>query len=261
VVAAVEDPNPRVAGRGFNYLRAHGVRVDHGEGARAAAAQNAAFFTWITKRRPLVIVKTVMSADGFVGRADRRVQLSGAAADRWFQRQRAEVDAIAVGAGTVLVDDPLLTARAVYRYRPLTRVIFDRRGRVPPTARVFSTLDAGPVIMVVSSRLLADRQAHLDALAQRGAEILPGDDEDPTRTLAVLAERGVTSLLVEGGPTLQTALARARLVDRVQRVTTPPVLGEGVPVAAIARDAPELPVYMRQLGDDTLTEFDVHGTR
>jgi diaminohydroxyphosphoribosylaminopyrimidine deaminase/5-amino-6-(5-phosphoribosylamino)uracil reductase len=261
VVAAVEDPNPRVAGRGFNYLRAHGVQVDHGEGARAAAAQNAAFFTWITKRRPLVVVKTVMSADGFVGRADRRVQLSGAAADRWFQRQRAEVDAIAVGAGTVLVDDPLLTARAVYRYRPLTRVIFDRRGRVPPTARVFSTLDAGPVIMVVSSRLLADRQAHLDALAQRGAEILPGDDEDPTRTLAVLAERGVTSLLVEGGPTLQTALARARLVDRVQRVTTPSVLGEGVPVAAIARDAPELPVYMRQLGDDTLIEFDVHGTR
>src|SRR5262245_31976712 len=124
VVAAVGDPNPRVAGRGFGYLRARGVRVDLGVSEEAARRQNGPFFTWVARRRPFVIVKAALSRDGFVGRSDRRVKLTGAVADRWFQRQRAEVDAIGVGAGTVLVDDPLLTPREVYRARPLVRVLF-----------------------------------------------------------------------------------------------------------------------------------------
>lgn len=260
VVAALRDPDPRVAGGGFNYLRERGVHVEEGEGARAAAAQNAPFLTWVTKRRPFVTIKTAMSADGFVGPAGGRVDLTGPEAARWFQRQRAEVDAIAVGSETLIVDDPLLTARVVYRHRPFTRVIFDRRARVAPTARVFSTLAAGPVIMIVSSGLPADRQANVEALRRLGAVILTSDSNDLRDVLAALAEREIVSLLVEGGPALQTAFARAGLVDRVQRATTPHVLREGVPVAAIARDTPELPVYMRQLGPDTLTEFDVHGT-
>src|SRR5688572_18820546 len=144
VVAAVGDPNPRVAGRGFDFLRQHGVAVSRGVGAEFAARQNGPFLTWIRHHRPLVILKTAVSADGFVGRTDGRVQLTSQAADRWFQRQRAEVDAIAVGAGTVLIDNPLLTARDVYRARPLTRVIFDWHARVPADARVFSTVGEGP---------------------------------------------------------------------------------------------------------------------
>ena len=97
VVAAVEDPNPSCGGQGFAYLREHGIAVRVGPGARGATRQNAPFFTWIQRRRPFVMLKAAVSADGFVGRVDRRVRLTGPVADRWFQRQRAEVDAIAVG--------------------------------------------------------------------------------------------------------------------------------------------------------------------
>ena len=260
VVAAIRDPNPLVAGRGVEYLRAHGVQVAEGEGARDSAMLNRPFFTWVTKHRPFVTIKTAMSADGFVGRPDRRVRLTGPQTNRWFQRQRAEVDAIAVGAGTVLIDDPWLTARTVYRYRPLTRVIFDRRARVTPSARVFSTLADGPVIIIVSRSLPTDRQANVDALELLGAAIVRADGDDLAAMLGMLADRGILWLLVEGGPTLQNAFDRAGLVDRVQRATTPHVLGDGVPAAAIARGTPAAPQDVRQLGADTLTEFDVHRT-
>ena len=100
VVAAVTDPNPRVAGRGFEVLRARGIDVVDGIGAAEAARQNAAFFTWIAHGRPFVTLKSAVSSDGFVGRRDRRVELTGPAANRFLQRERAAFDAIAVGSGT-----------------------------------------------------------------------------------------------------------------------------------------------------------------
>ncbi len=167
VVAAVEDPNPLVAGKGLAFLREHGVRVETGVGGRCAARQNESFFTWIRRGRPFVILKAAVSSDGFVGRPDRRVRLTGPEADRWFHRQRAEIDALAVGAGTVLVDDPLLTPREVYRHRPLTRVLFDWRARLDAAARVFSTLEAGPIIMIVGEAAARTREAHLAASRRR----------------------------------------------------------------------------------------------
>ena len=260
VVVATRDPNPRVAGGGVAYLRARGVEVDEGLGGEVAARQNAAFFTWITKRRPFVILKVALSQDGFVGRADRRVKLTGPSADRWFQRQRAEIDAIAVGSGTVLVDDPELTAREVYRYRPLTRVLFDGRARIPASARVFSTLAAGPVIMIVSSQTGRAQDARVTSLEDRGVIVERIDDRNLPLAMARLADRGILSLLVEGGPTLQAAMADAGLVDRVQRVAVPGWLGDGVPAPPIARIAPDRPSRTLRLGEDTLSEFDVHRT-
>jgi diaminohydroxyphosphoribosylaminopyrimidine deaminase/5-amino-6-(5-phosphoribosylamino)uracil reductase len=143
VVAAVKDPNPRVAGRGFDYLRRHGIEVVEDFSHERARSQNAPFFTWIENGRPFVVLKAAVSRDGFVGVAGRRTQLTGPVADRYFHRQRAEIDAIAVGSGTILADDPSLTARGAFRPRPLTRVIFDWRVRIPATARVFST-STGP---------------------------------------------------------------------------------------------------------------------
>src|SRR5207344_2779932 len=102
-----------------------------------AQSLNAPFVTWVMRRRPYVIVKAAVSADGFVGRAGERVELTGAAANRYFHRQRAEIDAIAVGANTVIADNPHLTARLVYRDRPLLRVVIDWRLRVPASAAVF----------------------------------------------------------------------------------------------------------------------------
>jgi diaminohydroxyphosphoribosylaminopyrimidine deaminase/5-amino-6-(5-phosphoribosylamino)uracil reductase len=260
VVAALRDPDPRVAGKGFEDLRSRGIRVDVGIGGAEARRQNEPFFSWTTRRRPFVIVKAAVSADGFVGRSDAPVKLTGPAADRWFQRQRAEVDALAVGSGTVLTDDPLLTAREVYRARPLTRVLFDWRARLEGSARVFSTLGAGPIVLIVSHQAGRDRAGHLESLRRRGVTIEQVEYHDLRAALVTLADLRVLSLLVEGGPRLQTAFAKAGVVDRVQRIATPHVLGTGLAAPVIVRDTPDWAGRLR-FGDDTLIEFDVHGTR
>ena len=262
VVAAMSDPNPRVAGGGFAYLRDRGIAVDIGDGAAGARQLNAPFLTWITRQRPHVTIKAAVSADGFVGRRGERIRLTGAIADRYFHRQRAEVDAMAVGADTVLADDPLLTARLAYRERPLVRVLVDWRLRIPASSRVFSTLSAGPVIMVVSRRAAESRPEHLHALRAVGADFEVLDDRDLGALLNRLARRDILSLLVEGGPALQTAFLDAGLVDRIQWVRTPHRLGTGV--AAVRFQPGRDPRCARarevRLGDDLLTECDVHGT-
>ncbi|HEY2905220.1 MAG TPA: bifunctional diaminohydroxyphosphoribosylaminopyrimidine deaminase/5-amino-6-(5-phosphoribosylamino)uracil reductase RibD, partial [Vicinamibacterales bacterium] len=152
VVAAMPDPNPLVAGKGFAFLRSHDIDVSIGVGEPAARALNQPFFTLITEHRPFVIAKAAVSADGMIAASPgARTQLTGTMASRHAQRVRAEIDAIGVGSGTILADDPLLTARGAFRERALTRVIFDRRLRTPPSARVLSTADAGPVIIVTTA--------------------------------------------------------------------------------------------------------------
>jgi diaminohydroxyphosphoribosylaminopyrimidine deaminase/5-amino-6-(5-phosphoribosylamino)uracil reductase len=262
VVAAMRDPNPRVSGGGFAYLRSHGVDVIEGVRAGRAADVNAPFITWITAHRPFVTVKLAVSRGGFAGARDRRVTLTGAVTNRYMHRQRAEIDAIAVGADTVLIDDPLLTARGCYRYRPLTRVIVDWRVRVSPSARVFSTLAAGPVIMVVTGEAARTSRGHLETLALRGVECVVFETRDLSAITSRLASRNVLSLLVEGGPRLQMAFFEAGLVDRVQRIVTPQALGGGVAVWDAARYGcgPATPVRSTPLGGDILMECDVHGT-
>jgi len=258
VVAAMADPNPKVSGRGFAILRARGIAVSEGAGREAAASQHAPFVTWITRQRPFVTLKAAVSADGFVGRSDAPTRLTGAAADRYFHRQRAEIDAIAVGSGTVIADDPVLTPRGAYRYRPLTRVVIDWRGRVPPSARVFSTLAAGPVIMVVQADAGGD-PSQRQALIDRGIEIMPVRDRRLDEVLRNLAARDIVSLLVEGGPALHDALTNAALADRVQIIRTPRALGHGVRLASGLLPFLSYPPT-RRLGDDVLIECDVHRT-
>jgi diaminohydroxyphosphoribosylaminopyrimidine deaminase/5-amino-6-(5-phosphoribosylamino)uracil reductase len=139
-------------------------------------------------------------------------------------RGRAEVDAIGIGSETVLVDDPLLTARHVSRTRPLARVIFDRRLRTPPAARIFSTLDAGPVIIVTDEFHIAAQADQADALRRAGAELLEAAG-DFAEALGRLAEHSITTLLLEGGRVLHEAALRARVVDRVHVYIAPAVLG------------------------------------
>src|SRR5262245_21261231 len=175
VVAAVEDPDPRVRGRGFAYLRAHGVHVDVGVCADAATVLNQPFFTLTRERRPFTILKAAVSADGFIAEAPGRpTALTSADANRHAHRLRAEIDAIAVGVGTILADDPALTARSAYRERPLTRVIFDRRLRTPPSARVLSTPEAGPVI-IVADQPHDEGAGARRALEAAGAEVIAGN--------------------------------------------------------------------------------------
>ena len=260
VVAAMRDPNPRVCGSGFEFLKTHGIAVTEGVGERKARDANAPFVTWVTHGRPFVILKAAVSVDGFIGRAGERWQLTGPAADRYFHRQRAAVDAIAVGARTVLADDPQLTARRVYRERPLTRVVFDWRLTVPSSARVFSTVSEGPVIMVVSREVAESRPTDVAALERRGATVVRFDQRDVRSVLAALAGREVQSLLVEGGASLQAAFFAAGTVDRVQWIMTPHVLQRGIAVAAGAgRELAWAPPRVIVFGPDVLVEFDVHG--
>ncbi len=257
VVAAMTDPNPRVAGGGFAHLRAHQIEVTEGVGEAAAARQIAPYVSWIAHRRPLVTLKSVQSHDGFVGVRGRAVRLTGAAADRFFHRQRAEIDAIAIGSGTAIADDPLLTPRGAYRFRPLSRVVFDWRGQVPLGRRLFSTLAAGPVIMVVAEDTLARDPDRAARLTEIGVTVAPFAAHDLGAVMTWLAGREIQSLLVEGGPSLHRAFLAAGLVDRIQVVITPARLVDGVR-AAIGSNL--VGAERRLLGNDLLIESDVHGT-
>ncbi len=235
VVTAIQDPNPLVDGRGHTWLRARDIVVDVGVGRGDAERQNAPFLTWMRHGRPWTVLKTVTSSDGYVGRVRGRTRLSGGAADRWMHRQRAWIDAIAVGADTVLVDDPELTARGPVRTRPLTRVVIDWRGRTSPASRVWSTASAGPVIMVVLDSTVQADPAKFEALRAQGVRVETQATRDLRAVARSLAARDVQSLVLEGGPSLQQAWLDAQLVDHLQWLVTPTVLGDGVPMVPAVR--------------------------
>jgi diaminohydroxyphosphoribosylaminopyrimidine deaminase/5-amino-6-(5-phosphoribosylamino)uracil reductase len=228
VVAAIEDPNPRVSGKGFDRLRSRGVAVDVGVCAVEATRLNAAFLTVKKCARPLVVAKAAASLDGKVAVAPgQRTSITSRQANVSSQLLRAGVDAIAVGSETVIVDDPLLTVRDCHRVRPLIRVVFDRRLRTPPTARLFSTLGDGPVIIVTGDHA-NESEAQAQALANAGAQVVNAGDLP--QALAALVRWDISTLLLEGGPRLQEAFARAGLIDRLCLIVAPHVLGDsGVP--------------------------------
>ena len=264
VVAAVEDPNPLVSGQGFTFLRERGVHVEVGLGETTATMLNQPFFTLMRERRPFVIVKAVTSVDGYIAEAPgKRTQLTSDEANRHAQRVRAEIDAIGVGVGTVLADDPLLTARGAFRARPLTRVIFDRNLRTPPDARILSTRDAGPVIIV--STAVDDKRADLRrALEARGAEILVPPEPTLKAAVQCLGEREISSLLLEGGSAIHQAAWDAGVVDFVRLYVTPREVGpaglrflNGRPFMASGL----FDARVEPLGPDVLIEGYVHGPR
>jgi len=228
VVMAVEDPNPRVAGGGAAALRAAGVRVDAGPGRGEALKLNRAFFSVMRRQRPWVVAKIALSADGRVAAAPgARTPMTGPEANRRSQLLRAEVDAVGVGSGTVLADDPLLTVREVYRERPLVRAVFDRRLRTPPSAKLFGTLASGPVLIVTTAAAAAERPSQALALERAGGTIVRVDAPGLDASLRALVPFDVQSLLIEGGPVLHEAAWTAGLIDTVRAFVTPAALGPG----------------------------------
>jgi len=261
VVAAVEDPNPAVRGRGFAILRSRGVAVEVGLSAETAIALNLPFFTLMRERRPFVILKAATSLDGRIAAAPGvRTQLTSAAANRHAHRVRAEIDAIGVGSGTILCDDPDLTPRGAFRERPLVRVVFDRRLRTPPAARVLSTPDAGPVIIVTTAEG-AEQADGRRRLESRGAQIEVMSGDTFRSALECLAARQVGSLLLEGGAAVHAAAWDEGLVDYVRLYVTPQVLGDGA--VSFLPDRSFSPAELRErriasLGPDVLIEGYVH---
>lgn len=264
VVVAMRDPNPLVHGKGIEELRASGIQVEVGLLEEEAARLNRAFSIVQTQGRPMVIAKAAMSRDSRIAAAPGvRTQLSSADANRRTQRLRAMVDAIGVGSGTVLADDPMLTVRECFRARPLARVVFDRQLRTPSTARLLSTLDAGPVIILTTAAAVGRQAGRVAALKDAGATLIEGTGE-LAADLRALVQRDISTLLLEGGAVMHAAAWRAGVIDRVHVIVAPVELGEsglrvfdGVDVPASALS----PVTVEQLGPDTWMEADVHGHR
>ncbi|MFB3852525.1 MAG: bifunctional diaminohydroxyphosphoribosylaminopyrimidine deaminase/5-amino-6-(5-phosphoribosylamino)uracil reductase RibD [Vicinamibacterales bacterium] len=262
VVASMEDPNPLVRGQGFAYLRARGVEVEVGLGRREAIALNRPFITATNEGRPFVILKTAVSLDGRIASAAAtRTPITSEAALRHAHGVRAEVDAIAIGSGTLVSDDPALTPRHACRARPLVRVVFDRSLRTTSSARLLSTLSAGPILILTSPTAVGSPSAL--ELEAAGARVLDSGGSFLEAIRLLTSSFEVQSLLVEGGALLHAAAWDAGCVDHVQAYVGATFLGSGgvpvfggrpVPLAAL-NDPKVTP-----LGPDVLIEGSVKPT-
>lgn len=259
VVACHRDPNPWVGGQGFERLRQAGVEVVVGPLAAEAVRLNLAFLIAATLARPAVTLKWAMSLDGRIATATGESQwISSPAGRQWALGLREENDAILVGIGTVLADDPLLNRRLDLALGPGLRVVLDRRLRTPPTARLFTV--PGPVVVYTESTDGERRQA----LTERGATVVPLSAVTPEAVLADLHEKGVKSLLVEGGAEVHGSFVASGLYDRVGidcsplllggRTAPGPLGGEGFATLAAAARLDDL-TARRHGGDLLLTGY------
>ncbi len=260
VVACHDDPNPP-AGGGFGRLREAGIRVDRGELGQEAARLNWRFLTALRWQRPAVTLKWAASLDGKIATATGDSQwISCPASRRWALDERETHDAILVGSGTVLADDPRLNRRLNRARRPNVRVVIDRRLRMAPAARMLS--EPGEVLVYAAHRVGAERAdpERVGLLEARGATVVLGEDVTPAFVLADLFARGVRSVLVEGGGEVAAAFVAAGLFDRVATVCAPMLIGGhqalgplgGAGVERLA-EAPRLDaVRVRRRGDDLL---------
>ncbi len=225
VFVAVRDPNP-VAGGGVERLRAAGIDVHMGMGGPAAAEIYQGFFKWTEHKRPYVTAKWAMSKDGKIaGPGGKTLQISGAESRLRVHEMRRRADALLVGSGTVLADDPLLTCRlGGYAGKQPLRVVLDRRLRIPPTAKMLQTDVPGNTLIVTAPGAPEDRVA---ALRDAGAEVVVLE-KVPEALLDELGRRGALNLLVEGGGEVLRAFFAAGLVDRVEAFVAPFAVGDGV---------------------------------
>ncbi|HET7482061.1 MAG TPA: bifunctional diaminohydroxyphosphoribosylaminopyrimidine deaminase/5-amino-6-(5-phosphoribosylamino)uracil reductase RibD [Actinomycetota bacterium] len=256
VVVALRDPDPRVDGSGIAYLEEHGVRVTTGVLERDAEFVNLPFLHHRRTGTPLVTLKLALSLDGRAAAADGSARwISGPAARRRVHERRVEADAVLVGAGTVVADDPSLTVRDVPAGRQPVRVIVDSRGRVPATARVFGP--GGDLVMVTTELAPHEVQARWK---EAGAEVIVVPSRhgrvDLGAAIASFGDRGWIEILCEGGAELATGLLSAGLVGRLEFFYGPVIVGKGPLIrdfgVATLADAPRFRIAESERLDDDL---------
>jgi diaminohydroxyphosphoribosylaminopyrimidine deaminase/5-amino-6-(5-phosphoribosylamino)uracil reductase len=266
-VAASADPNPRVDGRGFHRLRASGILVEVGVGEAEARALNRAFFTFMKTGRPHVTLKSAMTLDGKIAGADGTSRwVTGEAARAEAHRLRFAADAVLVGIGTVLQDDPQLTVRVpdLPAKEPL-RIVADSRLRTPPDARVVTAGDPSRTLVACVGPAPAPSAA---ALRARGVRVLEmpadGGRVDLGALLVALAGLEVVGVLAEGGAELGAGLLDADLVDRIAFFVAPRLLGGRSAPGPIGGSGRALKAAIaltgmsrRLVGEDPLVEGDV----
>ncbi len=240
VVIGCVDPDPRVDGKGIAWLREAGLEVTTGVMEAEALAQNLGLYRRIRDGRPMVGLKLAMSLDGRIAtRTGDSQWITGEAARRFGHRLRAAHDAIMVGSGTALADDPLLSCRLPgLEDRSPVRVVMDRRGRLPETSQLVATADRLPLVHVTD----ADGDTSLPAVLTR------------------LAGHGITRLLVEGGASLATSFLASGLVDRLYVFSAPCLIGgdgaagvQGLGIDRLAAVRRWQLVATRRLGTDQLS--------
>lgn len=267
VVVACEDPDPRVSGGGLARLRAAGLDVASGLLEAEAQELNAGFFLRIREGRPLVTLKLATSLDGRIAtRTGESRWITGPVARAWGHGLRASNDAILVGIGTALADDPELTCRLPgMADRSPVRIVLDSRLRLPLTGRLVRTADRTPLWIV--TRPDAAEPARMAAFADCGVELIPvepgpeGEISLP-QTLRALAARGITRVLAEGGARLAASLLRDGLADRLEWFRAGLLLGGDALPAAVGFGADRLadaPGYeriaVRPAGEDLLESY------
>jgi diaminohydroxyphosphoribosylaminopyrimidine deaminase / 5-amino-6-(5-phosphoribosylamino)uracil reductase len=266
VVSALEDPNPEVAGAGHARLRAAGIAVDVGLGAEEARRDHAGHIRRMRDGRPHTLLKLAASADGKAGAAGRKpVAITGERVRERVHRLRAESDAIMVGIGTALADDPILTCRlpGMAGYSPL-RVVLDSMLRLPTGSRLVRSARQVPLWVVTAAQGPSAAAAALEAA---GAAVLfvPRADGrlDLAAVLRLLAERGVSRLMVEAGPILAATLLAADFVDEVALFRSDKVVGtdgidalEGMPLTALSRSPHLASIRSETIGEDSCEIFE-----
>jgi diaminohydroxyphosphoribosylaminopyrimidine deaminase / 5-amino-6-(5-phosphoribosylamino)uracil reductase len=266
VVSALEDPNPKVAGKGHAQLVANGTTVDVGIGAAEARRVHAGHIRRKRDGRPHVILKLAVSADGKAGLADRRpAAITGQAARDRVHLMRAQSDAILIGIGTALADDPLLTCRlpGMERRSPV-RIVLDSNLNLPITSRLARTAHSTPlwVTCASSASLTAER-----ALRREGAEVFRIDTVagrlDLLKLATFLAEHGITRLMVEGGPAVAAAFVAADLVDEAVLFRSPAAIGRegidalyGMPLTALTHSPRLIAREVSEFGADVMESFE-----
>jgi diaminohydroxyphosphoribosylaminopyrimidine deaminase/5-amino-6-(5-phosphoribosylamino)uracil reductase len=266
VVSALDDPNPEVAGQGYAKLRERGIVVDTGLCAEEAARVHAGHLRRMREGRPQVLLKLAVSADGKAGLAGRKpTAITGEEARARVHLMRAEADAILVGVGTVLSDDPHLTCRLPgMRERSPVRVILDAKLRAPLSTSLISTAREVPTWAVGSTDASPIAE---DILKAKGVEVLRVEARDGLldlpQVLKALAERGITRLMVEGGPRVAAAFVAADLVDEAALFHSPNAIGadgidalEGVPLIDLTQSSKLKTIGTEAVGVDRLEMFE-----
>lgn len=252
VVVAMKDPNPVVAGRGIEYLRRAGLAVTTGVLAAEAAGLNEVFVKYITTGMPFVVAKVAMSLDGKIAaRSGRSRWITGPEARSYGHQLRDWYDAIMVGVGTVLADDPSLTTRLpAASGRDPVRIILDSTARTPLGARALGLHSTARAIIATTMRASPEKLA---VLRQAGAQTLVAGDGPRVDLIGLMKElsrQGITSVLIEGGAEVHGSALAAGIVDKVAWFIAPCIIGGRTapgPVGGAGADEPDQAVFLERV--------------
>jgi diaminohydroxyphosphoribosylaminopyrimidine deaminase/5-amino-6-(5-phosphoribosylamino)uracil reductase len=253
VVAPIQDLNPKVSGRGFEHLRRAGLEVEVGLLAKEAEQINEAYLHYMTTGLPFVHLKIAVSLDGKIAtRTGDARWVTGPKSRERAHQLRHQYDAILVGSGTAVKDNPLLTDRSgLDRRRSLTRIVLDSRLRIGPDSNLVQTAQDLPLLIVTAPD--ADEEK-VTTLKQRGVEILHNSERDLLKVLSEIGKRQLQSILLEGGAELAGSFIDARLVNKVTFFIAPKIVGGREAPNAVAGEGVQLMIDALKLEDVAVAE-------